>query len=353
MSFIPIASFSRRRVTRTSSISSFHTVIAVFLLCSWIMVSIPCCHAIPDLDKLFSYLRHDDKRLVRYNVPSTEAASRQRRSCSKNLENLMDLLDSSSSTPIPLEERLKIVKIMTLCSSENPKLRQEIGTYKNSAVLKAIISILDEGDEAAAIAGESIWILSFNNEHNHNCFVDNGAILKMTKIIENRGADKEHHAVSAVMWAAAALQNLAASYCDTESGHCWWEYDTHNGLNLHYDSPSVIDGSKAAEEIVKSEEFVNKLKDLACRGGMSESDEMWPSLATIHDTMTPKLSTWAVAGLLKNLSLHKVSEHATYAAKHCLCLLAESEDWLESSKAEDALYRLGIGAEECWEGEEL
>ena len=30
--------------------------------------------------------------------------------------------------------------------------------------------------------------------------------------------------------------------------------------------------------IVKSEEFDNKLKDLACRGGMSESDEMWPSL---------------------------------------------------------------------------
>ena len=28
------------------------------------------------------------------------------------------------------------------------------------------------------------------------------------------------------MWSAAALANLAASYCNTESGHCYWYYDT-------------------------------------------------------------------------------------------------------------------------------
>ncbi len=249
--------------------------------------------------------------------------------CSKHLQNVMDLFDNSNSKIVSLEDQLKIVKIMTLCSSENPGFRKAIGTYNNSTSLQTIVSLLDKGGEAAAVAAESIWILSFNDKHNHYYFVDNGAIPKMTKIIEQRRGDRDHYAILSAMWSAAALQNLAASYCGTESGHCWWEFDNHEGLHLHPESPLVINGSIAAEKIVNSSDgFVGTLNNLVCQGGMGPSDEIWPSLATIRDNMTLKMMTWAVAGLLKNLASYDVSEHAANASKHCLCLLTESEDWL-------------------------
>ena len=73
------------------------------------------------------------------------------------------------------------------------------------------------------------------------------------------------------------------------------------------DSTLLIDGSRnAARKIVQSEDCLRKLKDLACRGPI-ERDQIWPSQATIGDSSaSPKLSTWAVAGLLKNLSLYTV-----------------------------------------------
>ena len=74
------------------------------------------------------------------------------------------------------------------------------------------------------------------------------------------------------------------------------------------DSHLSIDGSRnAARKIVQSEDCLRKLKYLACRAGPIELDQIWPSQATIGDSsVSPKLSTWAVAGLLKNLSLYTV-----------------------------------------------
>ena len=99
------------------------------------------------------------------------------------------------------------------------------------------------------------------------------------------------------------------------------------------DSHLSIDGSRnAARKIVQSEDCLRKLKDLACRAGPIERDQIWPSQATIGDSSaSPKLSTWAVAGLLKNLSLYTVSRPAAYSAIQCLCILQESEDWLVSA----------------------
>jgi hypothetical protein len=270
------------------------------------------------------------------------------------------LLVSSEGRSIDdiINDKLKIIKILTLCSSENPTFRQKIGIYNDGKVLKEVISMIDEGDKAAAIAGEAIWIFSFNNSHNHNYFVDNGAIPKMSKIIVTKGkTDKDHNAILAVMWVAAALQNLAASYCGTESGHCWWEFDygedddnEDGGLYLHDDSPLVIDGTKAAKEIIKSglrddnsddgeSELINILKSLACRKPMTEDDKMWPSFATTDDKITDsRITSWAIVGILKNLSMYSASEHATLSSKDCLCSLTESEDWLVSSFVFRVLY---------------
>jgi hypothetical protein len=97
--------------------------------------------------------------------------------------------------------------------SENPTVRQKIGIYKDGKVLRVAISMIDEGNKAAAIAGEAIWIFSSNNSHNYNYFVDNGDIPKMSKIIVSKGkTDKDHNTILAVMWVAAVLQNLAALY---------------------------------------------------------------------------------------------------------------------------------------------
>lgn len=327
----------------------------------WVVMSVSFCNGsyigkndeVLSLDELFAYLRHDDERLVRYNVPSEEAESRQQNVCSAELlDRLVGLLDASAAEPTTLEDKMKVIKITTLCSSENPQIRKMIGTLKEGIVLETIVSMLDRGDEAVAVCGEAIWILSFNDAHNRDYFVEKGAIPKMVNTIIKSGNIHGHFETLAIMWTAAALQNLAASYCKTQSGHCWWENDFHYGLHLHRDSPLSIDGSNAARKIVQSEDFVRKLKDLACRGPI-ESDQIWPSLATIGDSFaSPKLSTWAVAGLLKNLSLYTVSRPSAYSAKQCLCILQESEDWLESSKAQDALYRLGVDEEECWQSVE-
>lgn len=66
--------------TRKGFVGCLLKVITGFLVCAWIIVSIPCCHgnddndtnsspSIPNLDELITYLRHGDERLVRYNVP--------------------------------------------------------------------------------------------------------------------------------------------------------------------------------------------------------------------------------------------------------------------------------------------
>eukprot|EP00536_Pseudo-nitzschia_multiseries_P011837 jgi/Psemu1/308607/fgenesh1_kg.426_\ len=184
------------------------------------------------------------------------------------------------------------------------------------------------------------------------------AFVKFVKDQENDKVSGEDKAAStlAMMWIAAALQNLAASYCDTDSGHCWWEYDfeeeeesgEEGGLFLHEDSPLVIDGSKAAEFIVNSADgrFASLLQTMVCVEPMADEDEaFWPTLATVDGALRaasdPRLATWAVAGLLKNLSMYAGSKEVPMQSHECLCALMHSEDWLESSKAEDALFRLG------------
>lgn len=344
--------------------------------------------SVEDLDGMIAYLRHDDTRLIRYDVPNVLTWMRQEKLCSEHLETLMKRLATrfDEDSNLALEDQTKIVQIVTLCSSENPDRRHYIGTFQDSVVLKAVVSLLDEGsDSVTAVVGDAIWILSFADHHNHDYFVEH-AIEPMASILVDRadalekmgeqkspGADGDASAAAlAVMWMAAALQNLAASYCETESGHCWWEYkhpeeeaDEDNqegeyGIYLHEESPVFISAERAAEAIVKAAggELVPVLHRLVCAEPMTEEDEsIWASEATVEGagSVDPRIITWAVSGLLKNLSVYEESFNATFDAKDCLCALVDSADWLESSKADDALYRSGFIIADCWEhdGEEL
>ena len=97
-----------------------------------------------DLDEIIAYLRHDDKRLIRYNVPSDLVWVRQEKLCAKQLENLMARLATrfDAVSNITLEEQIKIVELLTLCSSEHPDFRNTIGTFREGVALKAIVSLL-------------------------------------------------------------------------------------------------------------------------------------------------------------------------------------------------------------------
>lgn len=258
---------------------------------------------------------------------------------------------------MPFEDQVKIVRIITLCSGEHPEYRKQIGAYKEGMALKAILSMLDDNEALADIVvGEAIWILSFNNKHNHNFFVENGAVEKMGNLIienvddlegdEGDELDEEDKATLtlAVMWLAAGLQNLAASYCDTDTGHCLWEYDEpdeesggEGRIRLHEDSPLSIDGSVAAKLIAEVEggELAEILQNFVCDTQIGEEHEdHWPTLATMENAMEAasdvSLATWAIAGVLKNLSMYDGSKDVVLEARGCLCELKNSEDWLVS-----------------------
>lgn len=336
---------------------------------------------IEKLDESIDYLRHDDERLIRFDVPSDEAKERQERFCSKHLLSLVTLISTRSEPEfnMPLEDQVKVVRIITLCSGEHPEYRKQIGGYKEGMALKAILSMLDESDAIADIVvGEAVWVLSFNDKHNHNFFIENGAVEKMGNLIvqniddleevEGDELDEEDSAILtlSVMWLAAGLQNLAASYCGTDTGHCWWEYDepdeesgNEGRIRLHEDSPLSIDGSGAAKLIAEAADgqLAEILQDFVCDSKIGEENvDHWPTLAKMSNAMEAasdfSLATWAFAGVLKNLSMYEGSKKVVEEARGCLCELARSEDWLESSKAGEALTRIGVTEEECMELQE-
>ena len=56
----------------------------------------------------------------------------------------------------------------------------------------------------------------------------------------------------ATMWSAAALANLAASYCNTESGHCYWYYDTEVSDVVLYGAHDDEDAENTTTVITQS-----------------------------------------------------------------------------------------------------
>jgi hypothetical protein len=270
-----------------------------------------------------------------------------------------------------------------MCALQNPFFRNKIGRYQNGKVLEEIIAMLGDEEKSliapteAAVAAEAIWILSFNNQYNHGYFVENGAIEKLSNIIQQESSriptttttttttttrimtENKNEKIKgsgnssillAAMWSAAALQNLAASYCTTDSGHCWWIFDHHDAhppkqrLRLHPESPIFIDGSTAASRISQDEDLMVRVKHQVCRGSISSTTSgssnsslgvILPSLATIHDKdegdkLSSKITTWSMAGLLKNLALYQASKQAPMDVASCLCVLTGSQDWLVS-----------------------
>lgn len=322
-----------------------------------------------DLNRMYNFLYDGDKRLIRYNIPSDDALHRQQRACQKDLNNVLSLLSSSK---LEADQKNKAAYIITTCTIEHPRNRNKIGTYNDGIILQSLIDMLEVGDpeqkdniNGSALAAEATWILSFNNAHNHEYFLSNGAIPALSNLVqyenanangnENSNVSSLHHAK---MWAASALQNLAASYCRTDSGHCWWEYNDNEskGLHLHSQSPLRDElGSIGRQQMLDQPGLVSYLKKITCNGPVTTAEvaattaatpttitHPWPSEATVEDNVTSQLTTWAMTGALRNLALHENALELLGDMKECFCDLFHSKDWLESSKADDALSRLGM-----------
>jgi len=163
------------------------------------------------------------------------------------------------------------------------------------------------------------------------------------------------------MWAAAALQNLAASYCDTDDGRCYWRWSSskENHVILRSSSrPVLSDGSAVRTEALAVPGLVQALTRLACQGpvvlssGKDEpsDDNVFPGENAIagRDETNPHIVAWAAAGALKNLALEPSAANVLELALPCLCRLAQSPDWLEKAKGRDALKFLRRGAHPCW-----
>jgi hypothetical protein len=160
------------------------------------------------------------------------------------------------------------------------------------------------------------------------------------------------------MWAAAALQNLAAAYCD--SGRCHWEW-TKMKKNKRHEiaiTNKKIDYNPESLRVsmIRNDKLIKALTRIICDNvkelDKAPTERTWPSRAKVTDAkLTPSVATWGAIGAIRNLALSpELYDNMPSDLQTCLCAhVVRSPDWLENSKAEDAIYRFGLDAQEVCE----
>jgi len=302
----------------------------------------------------------DDVRLIRYDA-SDETASRQRsQTCDDGLLEAFNVLTEFSSSQT--NEKVVAAQLITLCSTNNPVNRAKLQTKGSEKVYEGLVSMLklplenvDDimAQRAAAAAGEAIWITSFNNEPNQKGFHKAGVVPALSKLLLSPSCKDTCH--YALMWSAAAVGNLAANYCDTDTGHCHYDWDIDDDeipyLGTIEESPTAIDNENIRVQFIKTPGIVRRLIDLACTGPVKQKHQHskypWPTRAEVSkDEDFKSIIPWAATGALRNLILSPEYPDSVADDVTCFCEFIMSPDWLEYEKAEDSLYRLGLSAEE-------
>jgi hypothetical protein len=228
-----------------------------------------------DLKEVHKKLRAGDIRLIRPS-PTAETAAAQRKTCPSMIPSLVETVRSSSD----MKARGEAAEVLALCTTDNPTNRAEIGTANKGQVFDAVSDLFNssmalwnstkidgklkssdrKGEKiragvakVLAQAAEAVWILSYNNERNQEGFFDAGMVdllmmtIKACPVYFSRdGACSE-----TVMWALAALQNLAASYCDSEDGTCDWQVSEKLDLKL----PEGVKSVTKVDEKVRAKMF--------------------------------------------------------------------------------------------------
>ena len=300
-----------------------------------------------DLVGLIDDLRGDDLRLMRWDA-TKHTKKRQNGGACDSLPDALAVISSSSSAAHLLGLACEYA---TFCVTNNHKQRSHLSEYLgiHSSIVKLVSS---KNTHTSAMASHLIYIATFANSVNHQGFINAGAVKKLAAIVKNpKGSQVQ------IMWAAAALQNLAASYCDTEGdGRCYWKWRKNKGefsFELYSNKYTMLsDGDAVRQEMLSDQELVSSLIGLACRGpvrGEKTIDNPYVGENAIigtHDEAS-SIVPWAAAGALKNLAIAAEARPMIEASIKCLCRLAHSPDWLEENKGEGAIRHLRP-SDPCW-----
>jgi hypothetical protein len=349
------------------------------------------------LQSMKEHLIGEDFRLVRHSA-TPETVELQNDVCPIAIPHIYESLrlqeeeDETTASPedesetyiTALKLRTLAAEVLTLCTTDNPTNRKAIAELEEVHIsLKHLLdeglklwkegetaddhAKMDFGAQAMGYAAQAVWILAYNDETNIQKFTASGIIDSLLYVMngcdidfdeaEEKGYQEE--CSFAVMWTLAALQNLAATYCETEDGQCTYVWNhNHNMLELSQDTPesSKIGHHTRFKMIKKIQQYglKKRITRLVCGGPVHKpnSDKHpWPGTSTNLEDHKYRTSIvpWAAAGFIKNLALDpriRVEWYYNWDMFECLCdMHYTSPDWLEEAKATAALHHLGWTAQ--------
>jgi hypothetical protein len=355
---------------------------------------------IASLKESILQLRSGDERLFPWDV-SEETAKEQEVVCPKTLFDTITILCTpfpAEATPESRRDTLELkalaATLTALCLSDHPKNRALLSS-NHPQVFESVVQLIKTSEHVSSAdqedrmdisgvvsaAAHLIWASVYGNAVNHAGFEQAGAVAALSPIIvksysvNNPGQPLSLPPVS-IMWAAAALQNLAASYCgqavvtangspqeaaggDPTDPRCHWDWvkdeATHvNELQIAPDSGSlVIDAAPVRLAMLSISNLVENLLEWSCTGPVhgEPTDEnpfvgesaQYGTTDEHHENLLP----WAAAGAIKNLALEPAARPIIDAELSCFCWLLQSPDWLEANKGEGVVHHLRP-TNPCW-----
>ncbi|CAB9507217.1 expressed unknown protein [Seminavis robusta] len=397
-----------------------------------------------ELARLVLVLRSNDYRLVRPH-PTPATVAQQDTWCPPKMASLLLTLCAShgggrrrrrsqksrGKQKVSLQKRGMAAEAVALCLTNQPQYRDlaanatlfqnlrtmhkqllvgeddnnnDTDTTIELSLAKGLTDLLQQGITyyqkhqdrqavtAMAQAAEAVWIASFHHPtHIHNFLKHNTIQVLGDIIVTNRPKAFQNGSIiefpyrpaHAVMWACAALQNLAAHYCHNNGGTCTWEWQQNVNDNDNNPVLALKDRNDSLEQpelahqarhqILAIPNLLETLAEWICFVGPIHAPinetygwpgdaKLWKGLTpTTHSPhlRSPSIVPWAAAGVIKNLLLlllnsdddnnHKLRErlqamppHHPTSLPECLCRMKQhSPDWLERDKASDAVYFWG------------
>jgi hypothetical protein len=358
------------------------------------------------LQKLIRRVRGNDHRLVRWDASSYTKRQQQSGGACDDLDKVWRLLQQPLPPMDQQQQQQEYIRrglaceYATFCITDNPRHRSSMhnhsGLYENIAHLvqyyiptpSTLSNITYPPPYAhqyytSAVAAHLIYIATFADFMNHQGFITAHAVSALAQLLYNTSNINLEASSSTsvrstkmkvnnatvqpiqIMWAAAALQNLAASYCMTEDdGRCYWEWKKTKKskkytLQIGKTSlPQISDGSVARRQIFLDSFLMQQVQYWTCPGPMVQNRSVLPGTNAVawdpwlrHEE-SPLIVPWATTGVLKNVAL-EVSHNSLVkgileGTIMCLCRLTFSSDWLEENKGTGALEHIRATGIPCW-----
>ena len=367
-----------------------------------------------ELETLVDRMRGDDVRIVRWDATSHTRRMHKEGGCDdlpRALDAIVQHADATTSTAASTErsatakaeegptkgqeglesesERLLTLacEYLTFCLTDNPSQRDTLSQYSGNgggpatSLYHAVVSLIEHPNPAvSAGASHVVYSATFAHKANHWGLHRAGVVAALANVILRYPAASPNHEGSAVhnastapavrpdqaMWAAAALQNVVASYCATKGdGRCYWHWSYVEGgigseLQVAGDSlPVVSEGtSMRLTALSRYPTLTTHLAQTVCQYGPVRMEN--PSDAHPHPGVNARIGlhesssnlvAWAAAGAIKNLALDPLGRKQVQSIESwflpCLCYMSESPDWLEENKGHGALERIRFG-DPCW-----